>query len=260
MADATLGSLGVLLTRPEEQSRETARAITEQGGSVTIFPALVIEARDRADIDADARQLPTPDITIFISRNAVRHGIEWAAGRLAAIGPTTAAAIEDRGHRVDIQAAAGFDSEALLAEPAFADVAGKTIRIIRGNAGRETLAETLRRRGARVDYLSTYERRVPQPTPEALADIESAWKNGRIDVVVVMSVQSLDNLRRILPPGCRERLRTTPLVSPAARVIKEAQRAFPGCPAILASGPQTGDLVNAIAEAGATRSKADKNS
>ena len=259
MSDALLDNVGVLLTRPEEQSRETAEAISAHGGSVTIFPALVIAPRDHADIAADAGELTPADITVFISRNAVQHGIDWAEGRIAAIGPTTAAAIEDTGRRVDIRPAAGFDSEALLAEPAFADVAGLTVRIIRGDAGRETLADTLRARGARVDYLSAYERRLPQPTPQALADLEAAWTGGRIDVVVVMSVQSLGNLQRILPPACRERLATTPLVSPAARVIKEARQAFPGCPAILAAGPQTGDLVNAIAEAGAARNEAGQD-
>ena len=59
--------------------------------------------------------------------------------------------------------------------------------------------------------------------------------------------------------ACLERLATTPLVSPAARVIKEARNAFPGCPAILAAGPRTSDLVSALAEADAARSEAGKD-
>ena len=256
MTDTLLRNVGVLLTRPEPQSRELARAIEEHGGTSLIFPALIIAPRERGDIAADARALPSPDITIFISRNAVDCGIDWASGQVAAIGPTTAAAVEATGRRVDIQPATGFDSEALLAEAALTDVGGKTIRIVRGGAGREVLAKTLRDRGARVDYLSAYERRMPQPTPQDLADVESAWAGGRIDAVIVMSVQSLHNLRELLPATCLEHLANTPLVSPAERVIKEARHAFPGCPAILAAGPRTSDLVSAIAEASAARIEA----
>lgn len=256
MADVALRNVGVLLTRPEQQSRELGRAIEQRGGTALVFPALIIAPREHDDVAADASELPDPDITIFISRNAVEYGIDWAMGQIAAIGPTTAAAIEAAGRRVDIQPASGFDSEALLAEPAFADVDGKSVRIIRGNAGREKLAETLKARGARVDYLSAYKRLLPEPSPQALCDLESAWENGRINAVVVMSVQSLHNLRELLPDTCLERLASTPLVSPAARVIKEARRAFPGGPAILAAGPRTSDLVSAIAEANAARNEA----
>ena len=88
--------------------------------------------------------LPDPDITVFVSRNAVEFGIAYAGGELAAIGPATAAAIRDAGSAVSICPASGFDSEHLLREPAFSDMAGKTVRIIRGNPGREKLATELR--------------------------------------------------------------------------------------------------------------------
>ncbi|NIA27866.1 MAG: hypothetical protein GWP02_07390 [Desulfobulbaceae bacterium] len=42
------------------------------------------------------------------------------------------------------------------------------------------------------------------------------------------------------------------LMTPAARVIKEALGRFPGIPATLAEGPQANDMVRAIAEYGKT--------
>ena len=249
MTDVSLNGAGILLTRPEAQSQELAAAIRDHGGNPVIFPALVIVARDAAAISADAASLPAPDITIFISRNAVEHGMAWASGRLAAIGPTTAAAIDAAGGSVAIQPLSGYDSEALLAEPPFSEIGGKTVRIIRGDAGRELLGDTLRARGARVDYLATYERRVPEPSAAELAAIDAAWASDNIAATVVMSVQSLKNLGRILSPASGERLATTPLVTPAARVLKEARTAYPDCPAILAAGPRTGELVKAIAGA-----------
>lgn len=247
MPDKTLDGIGVLVTRPLQQAGELIAAIENRGGTAIPFPVIDIEPRDPASVQADARSLDRPDISVFVSRNAVEHGLQYAAGQLAAIGPTTAMAIRAAGAEVDICPASGFDSEHLLREPAFADVTGKTVRIIRGNAGREHLAETLRERGARVDYLATYNRKLPAYPAAALDELENRWRNDDVQAVIAMSVQSLQNLAELLPTWCREQLRFTPLVTPATRVLKEAQSALPGCAVTLAAGPGNDDIVDAVA-------------
>ena len=72
------------------------------------------------------------------------------------------------------------------------------------------------------------------------------WANGDIDVVTVMSVETLRNLVELLPAAGLEYLGKTRLVTPASRVIKAANNRFPGIPTLLAEGPQAGDLVEAI--------------
>lgn len=248
MPSLALEGIGVLITRPRLQSEDLAREIQVRGGTAILFPAIDIVARDPKDIAADVAKLNPADITIFISRNAVEYGIEHASGVLAAIGPTTAAEITQKGHTVAIQAKAGFDSEHLLAEAAFADVDGKVIRIIRGNDGRKTLAKTLRARGASVEYLSTYDRRHPVYPTSELTKLEKRWRDGKIDAVVVMSVQSLHNLLSLLPKWCRQNLSKTLLVTPAARVLKEALNQLPGCHPVLAAGPQTNEIANCLVE------------
>ncbi len=247
MAEAVLKNVGVLVTRPRTQAADLVAAIEKAGGTTFCFPVIEIVALDENVVTSQAAGLPDPDFVIFISRNAVEYGLrQTGAGKLAAIGPATAAAIEAAGHIVDIQPAGGFDSEHLLTEPEFQDVAGKHVRIIRGSAGRELLAEELTARGAHVHYLSVYERRLPQVSADMLARLEARWRQGEISVITVMSVQSYRNLVALLPDWCREQLESTPLVTPASRVLKEALDLYPASRPILASGPQASEMVQAI--------------
>ena len=246
MPELDLDGVGVLVTRPRHQAGDLTDEIEARGGTVIAFPVIEIVARDEADVLADVAQLKDPAITIFISRNAVDHGLPYANGQLAAIGPTTAEAIHKAGARVDICPSSGFDTEHLLAEPALDDIAGKTIRIIRGDGGRELLASSLEARGAHVDYVATYRRKMPVYTSQELDSLEQRWRAGELSAVVVMSVQSLEFLGALLPGWCREQLNRTPLVTSAARVLKEAVNQYPGCPAILAAGPQASDIVDAL--------------
>ncbi|HNP37852.1 MAG TPA: uroporphyrinogen-III synthase [Woeseiaceae bacterium] len=238
---------GVLLTRPLAQSLELANAIEQRGGTAFVFPSMEIVLRDEHDILRDVNALGAADITVFVSRNAVASGIAYAEGQLAAIGPTTAAEIVGAGHAVDICPTTGFDSEHLLAEPAFADVQGKTIRIIRGNGGRERLANELRARGAKVEYLTTYERRLPEHSAEVVNDLETRWHAGEIAAIVLMSVQSLECLKLLLSPLGRSQLGHTLVVTPASRVLKEVLSQFPDSPAVLCAGPRLNDIVDCLA-------------
>lgn len=247
MAETPLQGVGVLVTRPRTQATELVSAIERQGGSAFCFPVIKIAALDENIVAAEVADLPRPDVVIFISRNAVEYGIKYTDdGKIAVIGPATADAVRSAGRIVDIQSVDGFDSEHLLARPAFNDIAGKQVRIIRGSKGRELLAEELTARGAIVHYLSVYERGLPVVGADMLAEVESRWRQGDISVITVMSVQSLRNLARLLPAWCQHQLESTPLVTPAGRVLKEALDRYPASRPILAAGPQASDMVQAI--------------
>ena len=247
MSDNALAGIGVLVTRPRHQATELVAAIAARGGTPVEFPVIAIRPRDQNEIAADLGELREPDIAIFVSANSVQLGAAYAgSARIAAIGPATAAAIEAGGRSVDIRSPSGYNSEHLLGEPELHDVAGKTVRIIRGNRGRELLAETLRSRGAAVEYLSVYARQLPEYPEAEIADLEQRWRAGAIHVVTIMSVESLHNLVALLPETCLPLFVDTPLVTPAARVIQEAREHFPGLVASLARGPQAGDMIDAI--------------
>ena len=247
MAESKLRGVGVLVTRPKHQATSLVDAITQKGGVAIELPVMEVIAHDAATIEHDVASLLEPDIAIFVSANAVRLGLAHAgAAKIAAIGPATAIAVRRHGREVDIQSVDGFDSEHLLNAEELQDVHGKVIRIVRGNVGRELLAKTLRSRGAIVEYLAIYRRQLPEYSSEELLEITEQWQAGMVDVVTIMSVESLQNLLKILPRECQELLVNASLVTPARRVVQEAAARLPGIPTTLAKGPQVNDMIDAI--------------
>ena len=249
MPELDLAGTAVLNTRPTQTAKELTEAVLAAGGEVVAFPGLEIVPRSADAVNADAESLPPADVTIFVSRNAAEYGSGFASGRIAAVGPATESALESQGLTVDIMPAGGFDSEHLLATPELTNADGRSYRIVRGDAGRELLADELTRRGGRVDYLAVYERRLPSYSEAELNDVADRIDSGRIDAIVVMSVQSLENLDELVPAKCAEAFHRTPLVTPAARVIKELNKRGPDRPAALAASPRPDDILDAIVTA-----------
>jgi uroporphyrinogen-III synthase len=250
MRKGVLKGCGVLVTRPEHQSDELAHAIEDAGGEAIRFPVIDVVPEEAADVMSSLASLPAPDITIFISTNAVMYGLPYLDGDetvIAAIGPTTRSAIEAAGRDVDICPSRGFDSEHLLSEPGFREVSGKNVRIIRGDGGRELLADTLRERGARVHYVEVYRRQTRTYSPSLLSGLEQRWRDGQVNFVIAMSGESLVKLLEILPRGCREYLAKTPIVTPSARVFQTASDKIPGAKVIQAETSQTADMIRALA-------------
>ncbi len=238
---------GVLVTRPEAQSKEMVDAITAAGGKAFSYPALEVLADDSADIETSLAAMQSPDITLFVSPNAVRFGVDYAGdAKIGAIGPATAAALERAGRSVDIRPEGGYDSEHLLMSDALSDIDGKTIRIIRGQSGRELLGSTLAHRGANVDYLSVYARHCPPANEARTEALLSAWSNGEIHAWIAMSVETLDNFLSLIGDGGAEFATRTPLVSPAARVINVAGERLPGVYAAVADGTSPDALLETI--------------
>ncbi|MEM1174038.1 MAG: uroporphyrinogen-III synthase [Pseudomonadota bacterium] len=243
---AELAGRGVLVTRPVAQSEELVDAIEAAGGDAVCLPALEIAGLDETSIDTQLASLPDPDITLFVSPNAVRFGLPYAKGLVGSIGPGTAGAIRALDRAVDIVPEGGYNSEHLLMTPALSDITGKTIRIVRGQSGRELLGQTLAHRGARVDYLSVYTRRRPEHPQARLDEVLSRWSSGGIDAWIIMSVETLDNFLALTGEEGAALAARTPLVTPAERVLKEAEERLPGVFVALSQGTAATDLVDAV--------------
>ncbi len=247
-----LRDCGVLVTRPAHQASGLCRRIAQLGGHATPFPVLEITApQDLRPLDACIAQLDDFDLAIFISANAVERALprlleqrDWPAGlNIAVIGRRSAEALETFGLHADLCPTSRFNSEALLELEALQDVSGWRVVIFRGNGGREFLADTLRQRGAQVEYVEAYRRSRPQADSAALVQ---AWREGRIDVVQVNSVESLENLFAMLDDAGRALLRQTPLLVVSERMLPVAERLGFVMPPILAANATDDAVLDAL--------------
>jgi uroporphyrinogen-III synthase len=169
-------------------------------------------------------------LAVFISPNAVEYSVPailssrgWPADLQAvAIGQGSVALLAAYGIKNTLAPLERFDSEALLELPALQRpcVAGKRVVIFRGNGGRELLADSLRERGAEVDYVSCYQR----SAPDSAAVLEALWRSEQLDALTVSSSEGLRNLVDLLDAPARASLRTTPVFVPHPRIAELAQK------------------------------------
>jgi uroporphyrinogen-III synthase len=214
---APLTGVGVLVTRPQAQAAELTHLLANAGARVLHLPTLETRERpDRAALRAALGPIDRYHWIIFISANAVRHGVSLLGERrdlpLAAVGPATASALRAAHQTATLVATAGFTSEHLLAKPELDEVAGKRILIVRGIGGRDVLSLTLRQRGAEVTIAEVYERTLARPPPGAVAAVERDWAAGLIDAVTATSGDVLRGLIELLTPDGRSYLQRAPLL------------------------------------------------
>lgn len=203
MIDALSGR-HIVVTRPQDQAKRLTALIEQAGGKVIPFPLIAIAPlEDYTRFQHQLDKLADYDWAIFISSNAVQFGVPRMLERLgkcpanlrfAAIGPTTAAELKK--FRIDDTLIPNdrFDSESLLALPEMQNVHSRKIMIFRGEGGREILADTLKDRGAHVEFAECYRRTNPQ-SESALLDAH--WRRGELDALVVTSSEAMRHLLQI---------------------------------------------------------------
>lgn len=214
VASGVLAGKCICLTRPIGTPGQLQRRLEGLGAKVLQAPLLEIQplGEDHPALQAGLgyiARLADYRHIIFISGNAVRHGmalikrvwtrppqgLDWYA-----IGAGTASQLGQ--FVADVQHPPGprMDTEALLALPALQSVAGDKVLIVRGLGGRETLAQSLRARGAEVDYLEAY-RRAKSGTLKP--EVRHAVAAGAIDYIVVASGETLNALVAQLAGGAQ---------------------------------------------------------
>lgn len=223
----------LLLTRPQDECAALAASLAEHGVASASLPLLAIEPLEETPEQRSLLlDLDRYCAVVVVSKPAARLGLErldryWpqppARQDWFAVGAATAAILDDYGLRVH-HPEDGDDSEALLALPALAralQVPGPRALILRGEGGREFLAERLRGQGVAVDYLELYRRVLPDyPAGELARRVRDEALNG----LVVSSGQGLEHLLRVAGEDW-PRLAGLPLFVPSPRVAELAREA-----------------------------------
>lgn len=224
----------VLLTRPAQESAELAATLAQHGVYSSSLPLLAIEPLpEQAEQHAQWAALAAYNALIVVSKPAARLLLERLTLRQIrvpaeqpwfSVGVATARILLQQ-HACVYHPAQGDDSEALLALPrlqqALALYKAPKVLIVRGEGGRELLAERLRGQGAEVDYLPLYRRVLPDYPPTTLIQRVRA---ERLNALVVSSGQGFVHLRELAGENWAE-LARLPLFVPSPRVAEQARAA-----------------------------------
>ncbi len=254
----------VIVTRPAAQADSWVDALGELGVEAVALPLMRICAvSDSAPVVEAWRQLAASRLVFFVSANAAAHffaqrpaDVLWPANVWAgSTGPGTTAALEACGlAAAQILEPAGdsaqFDSESLWQQRLCSlDWQGTAVQIVRGDGGRDWLADTLRDRGASVSFVAAYQRGEPEWDERARALVAKALAQPAGHLWLFSSSEAIDNLMLhlgratrplSLPLGCRA-MATHP------RIASAAQRA--GFSRVLQSRPGVAEVVASLQSA-----------
>lgn len=206
----------LLVTRPRAQCADWLGRLATCGVQARALPLLdILPARDAAPVRAAWAALPAADLAVFVSPNAVEqffaHAAQaWPAGTLAAcVGPGSARALLAHGVPADhvVQPAAdapSLDSEHLWTELAPRRAwAGARVLLLRGDGGREWLAERLAEAGAEVEAVAVYHRSGPQWDATEQALLRDALDRPEAYAWLLSSAEAVGHLQGLPLAGQR---------------------------------------------------------
>lgn len=219
-----LSGVRVLVGRARHQAGALSAELRKLGAQVLEIPFIEIrKPRSFKPLDAALRSLDTYDWLILTSVNGVeamwnriekiRPPLLWKSGpsgprstaqdpgasapvlRIAAIGPATKKAIEQRGLKVAVMPRE-YVAESVV-RSLRKTVKGKRVLLIRAKVARDVIPRELRKAGAHVDVVEAYETVVPESSRKRL---QAALKNPekRPQIVTFTSSSTVKNFVALL--------------------------------------------------------------
>jgi uroporphyrinogen-III synthase len=216
----SLRGVRVLVGRARHQAGALSAELRKLGAQVMEIPFIEIrKPKSFRSLDTALQRLNTYDWLILTSVNGVeamwdrmksrREGRDFsraikatkreealaAAGNIhiAAIGPATKKAIEQRGMQVDV-VPKEYVAESVV-KSLKGKVKGKRVLLVRAKVARDVIPNELRKAGAHVDVVEAYETVVPQSSRRLL---HVALKNSRPHVVTFTSSSTVRNFVELL--------------------------------------------------------------
>jgi uroporphyrinogen-III synthase len=190
----------VVVTRPRIDGERLATRLAERGARAVLFPTIDVRpVEDPRALDEELHRLPTFDWIVFTSAHAVAHtwtrahalGIVFPpATRIAAIGPATREALNERGLSTCVVPPV-YRGAAL--PDVLPDVRGHRMLLPLSDIGRDEAADGLRRAGATVVSVTAYRTLPAAPDEEGLARLRLG-----VDAVLFTSPSTVQNFERLL--------------------------------------------------------------
>ena len=224
----------LIVTRPLAQAEGWVDALRALGLDAQALPLIDIAAVDNpAAVHAAWRSLAGMSLVVFVSANAVAQffaarsdAVVWPAGLAAgSTGPGTTAALHALGvEKVEAPAADApqYDSEALWSRLSSWPWAGRRVLVVRGEDGRDWLAEQLRARGAEVAFVAAYRRQRPCFDAPARLLLAAAQAAPAQHLWVFSSSEALTHLQALAPDADWSQARA---VASHPRIAESARRA-----------------------------------
>jgi uroporphyrinogen-III synthase len=192
-------SLTTLITRPEHEGRVLAEKLALLDVQTYCQPLFDYHSNQcQKELSKILTNTHLP-IIIFISAasvkfaNKIQHISTWNYSKILAVGSATALALNELG--LNAITPEDHHSEGLLKLSDLQSINKKDIIIVRGDGGREHLAETLHLKGAKTCYFEAYQRIWRQlPT-----NIAQHWRRNNINCIVITSNALLKTIVQLLP-------------------------------------------------------------
>ncbi len=190
--------LKLLITRPERAGRELQNCLQQLGYQSYCQPLFDYQNSATVEQLLTLQQQTTRPIVIFISVAAVEFAnkllpiASWSTQEIIAVGSATSRALQALG--INALVPEKHDSEGLLALAPLQKVKNKDVIIIRGDGGRELIAEKLHSRGASVHYFESYRRVWRNYTDELI----KTWRQQQINCILITSNALLEFIVNLL--------------------------------------------------------------
>jgi uroporphyrinogen-III synthase len=208
-ASRPLSGVRVLVGRARHQASALSSELRKLGATVLEIPFIEIRKPSSfKPLDTALRNLDGYDWLILTSVNGVEALWERLATlrlpkkhlkhlRIAAIGPATKKAIEQRGGKVDV-VPKEYVAESVVSSLR-TRVKGKRVLLVRAKIARDVIPRELRKAGAHMDVVEAYETVVPRSSRKRLG---SALQNPRQrpQVVTFTSSSTVRNFVALLGP------------------------------------------------------------
>jgi len=200
----------VLVGRARHQAGALSSELRKAGAEVIEIPFIEIrKPRSFAPLDSAIKQLSSYDWLILTSVNGVEsmwarmkklHRTSAAEGglRIAAIGPATKKAIEQRGMTVDV-VPKEYIAESVV-RSLRSRVKGKRVLLVRAKVARDVIPRELRKAGADVEVVEAYETVVPRTSRIRLRKALNGSRT-RPQVVTFTSSSTVRNFVKLLGAG-----------------------------------------------------------